>query len=71
MSDTETNSTGTIIRQTDMSILFKGRTWQIDEAVWLPKSQIAVIQRTEAEGFKPGEVTVCLPEWLAEKKGMM
>jgi len=69
--DEEVHFTGTILRQTDMAVLFKGRTWQEDEAVWLPISQISIIQRTETEGFKAGEVTVSIPEWLAEKKDML
>lgn len=68
--ETEINFTGIILRQSEAAIFFKGRTWRDDEAVWLPKSQIAIIVRSEREGFRPGEVTVCVPEWLAEKKEM-
>lgn len=63
--------TGKILWQGDMSIKFLGRTWEPHEAVFLPKSQIAIVQRSEREGFQPGEVTITVPRWLAEKKEMV
>ena len=49
----------------------KWRTWGVDESVLLPRSQIAVIHRSEREGYKAGEVTVTVPMWLAAKEGMV
>ncbi|MBW2135761.1 MAG: hypothetical protein JRG72_11155 [Deltaproteobacteria bacterium] len=51
---------GKILKETDMAVLFSDG---IACQVWLPKSQIAIIR--EIEG-----VTVVVPEWLAEAKGM-
>jgi len=51
---------GKILKETDMAVLFSNG---IACRVWLPKSQIAIIR--EIEG-----VTVVIPEWLAESKGI-
>ena len=63
--------TGVIVRKTELGIWFRGRTWQPFEQVFLPSSQIAVVHRSEREGYRGGEVTVTVPLWLAEKMGMV
>ena len=63
--------TGTSLWKGDMAIRFRGRTWEENESVVLPRSQIAIVQRSEREGYKPGEVTVTVPRWLAEKEEMI
>jgi hypothetical protein len=71
MADDDIDFTGMILWQGDMAIKFRGRTWDINESVFLPRSQIAIVLRSEKEGYKPGEVTVTVPRWLAEKKEMI
>ena len=44
----------------------KANTGNIEEAIWLPFSQIEI----EASGFA-GIETVTLPEWLAQEKGLI
>ena len=63
--------TGTIIRRTGMGIWFRGRTWEPHEQVFLPDSQIAVVHRSVREGYREGEVTVTVPQWLAEREDMI
>lgn len=55
---------GAIEAQTAKAVLF--HTGNKEEAVWLPLSQIEV----DETGIG-GIVTVTLPEWLAEDKGLI
>lgn len=53
-----------ILRETEKAVL---ATLDVpDNAVWLPKSQIE-IQDTIIEGI----VSIAIPEWLAEDKGLV
>lgn len=55
--------TGTIVRETEMAILFLSEN---SDEVWIPKSQIE-----EPEEFDIGEVTqLLIPSWLARDKGL-
>lgn len=65
----EVQFTGRVERETEMAVLFKGRSWST--AQWFPKSKTAVVLRSEAEGYAKGESTLCVPMWLAEKKGLV
>jgi hypothetical protein len=54
---------GRIVKETELAISFKGKETQPGQPpVWLPKSQIAVVQE-----FKG--VSVTMPLWLAKNKG--
>jgi hypothetical protein len=56
--------TGSILRQTDMAILFQEHTLVTKSmSVWLPRSQIAVV-------LVPDGVEITLPLWLAREKGL-
>lgn len=55
---------GAIEARTDKAVLF--HTGNKEEAVWLPLSQIEI----EETGIS-GIVTVTLPEWLGEEKGLI
>lgn len=55
---------GRIVKETEMSILFKEKGTQPGQpGEWLPKSQIAIVH--ELHGY----VTVTMPLWLAKHKG--
>lgn len=41
------------------------------KGIWLPKSQIEHISRTPAKPGEWDEVVLTMPEWLAEKKGLI
>jgi hypothetical protein len=71
MADSDLDFTGIVLWEGDMAIKFRGRTWNENESVFLPKSQIAIVHRSEREGYKDGEVTVTVPRWLAESKDMV
>ena len=71
MAHDDVDFTGMIVRHTDMGFWFRGRTWEPHEQVFLPRSQVAVVHRSEREGYKAGEVTVTVPYWLATKEGMI
>ncbi len=59
MSDDDITMFGEILEDRDMAIKFRPRGWSF--AVWLPKSQLAIVQ-----GADDPEVT--MPLWLAKKK---
>ena len=69
MTDEDIHFIGRIIRQTDMAICFRERG--ADQVIWLPRSQVAIIHAAESEGLGSSEVKVIMPEWLAEKKGLL
>jgi len=55
---------GRIVKETEMSILFKEKDTQPGQpGEWLPKSQIAIVH--EVKGY----VSVTMPLWLAKNKG--
>jgi hypothetical protein len=55
---------GKIERETPFAVLF--HTGDKDTAVWLPHSQIKV------DDTGPGDViTITIPEWLAEREGLI
>jgi hypothetical protein len=41
------------------------------KGIWLPKSQIEHISRTPGLAGEWDEVVLTMPEWLAEKKGLI
>jgi hypothetical protein len=55
------------LRETDKAILVTD-TGDPSDAVWLPKSQIEVQEEDPERG---DTITVTLPEWLAEDKGLI
>ena len=55
---------GYILHKTDMAVRFFKADGSIFDAVWLPRSQIAVVELPDKQ------VRISLPEWLAEKKGL-
>lgn len=44
---------------------------QQEDQIWIPRSQIEHITRLPAETGQWNECLVKLPEWLAEKKGLL
>ena len=56
----------TFVRSTDAAILVEDPD---GDEVWLPKSQIEWPEEALAE--RGDTITVTMPEWLAEKKGLI
>jgi len=61
-NDDDVTMFGDILEDRDMAIKFKPRGWPF--AVWLPKSQLAIIQ-----GIDGPEITMLV--WLAERKNIL
>jgi len=59
--------TGKKLHETDFAILFQEETKNKLEAVWLPLSQINILN----EDSKTGEVEIEIPEWLAKDKELI
>ena len=60
--ENETLISTSFLRQTDKAILVENID---DEEVWLPLSQVEVIEQCE------GMCEVIVPNWLAESKGVI
>ena len=58
---------GTVLHQTKMAILFQEESCTRDEAVWLPISQLTILNEDE----KTKEIEMSIPEWLAIEKEMV
>ena len=56
---------GRVHAETERAVRFS-ETGEDDKAVWLPRSQIEM-----QSGDKAGYVTVTMPEWLAQEKGLI
>ena len=57
--------TGYILHKTDMAVKFYKDGDSIFDAVWLPRSAIAVVELPDKQ------VRISMPEWLAEEKGLL
>lgn len=55
-----------ILRVTEKAV--KVRYGNLDEDVWLPKSQI---REPDSEELEEGEAEIKIPEWLALEKGFL
>ena len=56
---------GTVEGSSAKAILFRGDFW--DEASWLPRSQIEIVEQPD----EPGRAIVYIRRWLCKKNGWM
>ena len=59
---------GEILAETDKAILFT-ESGDKDDAVWLPRSQIKILNLDESTD--PAQAEIEAAEWLATKNGMI
>ena len=59
---------GEILRNTEKAIFFKDEMQEKEEAVWLPLSQIKILNRDQSTD--PEQAEIAIPEWLAKQKGL-